>query len=148
MTTTWATNPILSDAGEPVRLRILIVEDNLDNALSLAMLLRLRGHDIRIAASGTDAIHAVQYSTPDVVLLDIGLPGMNGYDLARHLAKERRRRIPLLIAVTGYGQEEDRRRSAEAGIDIHLLKPVDPKELETLLYRFHGHIRSLEDEEP
>jgi two-component system, OmpR family, response regulator len=99
----------------------------------MSLVLRHHGHDVRIARDGTQAIAAAQAAPPDVVLLDIGLPGMNGYDLARQLQVGSAGRTPLLVAVTGYGQEKDRLRSAEAGIHLHLVKPVDPKELEAAL---------------
>jgi CheY-like chemotaxis protein len=114
-------------------LQILLVEDHEDTAKSMSMVLRHHGHDVRIARDGPQAIAAARDALPDVVLLDIGLPGMNGYDLARQLPVGLERRTPLLVAVTGYGQEKDRVRSAEAGIHLHLLKPVDPKELEAAL---------------
>jgi CheY-like chemotaxis protein len=115
-------------------LQILVVEDHEDNALSLALVLRFHGHDVRIARDASEAIAAARDALPEVVLLDIGLPGMNGYDLARRLRLVlRNNQTPLLVAVTGYGQAEDRLRSAEAGIHLHLLKPVDPEELEATL---------------
>ncbi|HUQ09839.1 MAG TPA: response regulator [Steroidobacteraceae bacterium] len=110
--------------------RILVVDDNVDAATSLAMLLELDGHDTRVAHSGIDALAAVTAFAPHVVFLDIGLPDLSGYDVARRLRSmaglETR---PRLIALTGWGQAEDRLRSREAGFDAHLVKPVDPAEL-------------------
>jgi CheY-like chemotaxis protein len=121
----------------PERLRILIVKDHADNAASLAILLRMDGHDLEIAPDGPAGLEKVAGRQPDVVLLDLGLPGMSGYEVAQRLAGQHYSRRPLLIAVTGYGREEDRRRSAEAGIDLHLVKPVAPNHLCALLKRFH-----------
>jgi CheY-like chemotaxis protein len=116
----------------PTPLRILIVEDQPDAAESLAMLLRLEGHEAEIAPDGQAALKKVNDDEPDVVLLDIGLPGMDGYEVAKRLRQQARRRL-FLIALTGYGRQEDRERSAEAGIPVHLLKPVDPEQLLRLL---------------
>jgi CheY-like chemotaxis protein len=123
-------------------LRILVVEDDLDSAESLALLLRMFGHEVRIATDGSAALREARANPPDVALLDIGLPGMDGYGLAQRLTElgaqgeKTTRRRPLLVAVTGFGQEEDRRRSREAGIDLHMIKPVDPDQLRRLLQRF------------
>jgi CheY-like chemotaxis protein len=116
----------------PVR-RVLVVDDNVDAAQSLAMLLRMLGQDVRTAHNGQSALEAAQASMPEVAFLDIGLPGMSGHELARHLRSEPGGGSALLVALTGWGQEEDRRRSAEAGFDHHLTKPVAPKELQRLL---------------
>lgn len=114
-------------------LRILIVEDVPDVAEILKMLLNVWGYESRVAYDGPTALVAFRTYQPDVVLLDIGLPGMSGYDVARMMRKEPRRRRPLLAAVTGYGGEEGKRRSHEAGFDFHMTKPVDPAALEKLL---------------
>jgi len=121
-------------------LHILIVEDEEDVAWSTAMVLRLRGHEVEIAPNGPTALEMVRAHKPDVVLLDVGLPGMSGYEVARQLSAPHPGKTPLLIALTGYGMEEDRRRCAEAGIDLHLLKPVDPLELEAVLRQFQKAI--------
>ena len=107
----------------PVSRRILIVEDHRDTAEGLAMLLRMQGHDVVTVADGPSALEACGERPPDVVLLDIGLPGMDGYEAGRRL-RELLGPAVLIVALTGFGQDEDRRRSAEAGIDVHLLKPV------------------------
>jgi CheY-like chemotaxis protein len=117
-------------------LRILVVEDCDDCAVTMAMLLRFFGHDVQIARNGTEALEAVSADKPDVVLLDIGLPGMNGYEVARRLRETRTIKTPWIIAVTGYGQAADRQRSAEVGIDLHLLKPIDVHRLEAILRGF------------
>jgi CheY-like chemotaxis protein len=111
---------------------ILIVEDNPDARESLRRLLELQGHRVRVAAEGRSALAAIRAAAPEVALVDLGLPGMDGYELARLIRAEARRRI-LLIALTGYGAPEDRRRSAESGFDLHLVKPLDGEELEQAL---------------
>jgi CheY-like chemotaxis protein len=100
------------------------------------MLLRMFGYDVVIARDGPNAVERARDYRPDVVLLDLGLPKMSGYDVARQMAGLHPERRPILVAVTGYGREEDRRRSAEAGIDLHLVKPVDPEQLCSILRRF------------
>lgn len=107
-------------------LRILVVDDNEDSAESLAMLLELKGHDARTAHDGPRALAAAAEHRPDVVFLDIGMPGMNGFEVADRLRRQPETRNVLLVAMTGWGQEEDRRRSKEAGFDLHLVKPLDP----------------------
>ena len=112
--------------------RILIVDDNRDAADTLGMLLRNLGNEVRTAHDGLEALGAAEDFQPDVVLLDIGMPKMNGYDAARQI-RGRRGKSVILIAVTGWGQEEDRRRSADAGFDHHLTKPVNLGALQKLL---------------
>lgn len=107
------------------QLRVLVVDDNRDSAESMALLLRATGHDVRTASDGPSALVAAPEYKPQYVLLDIGLPGMNGYAVARRLRDLPELGSPVLIAMTGYGQEEDRKRSREAGFDHHLVKPVD-----------------------
>ena len=113
--------------------RILVVDDNVDAADSLAMLLRVIGHDVRTAHDGPAALEAARASRPEVVLLDIGLPYMSGLDVARHLRNDLSASELVLVALTGYGQDEDRRRSEEAGFNGHLVKPVDFDALQTLI---------------
>lgn len=110
-------------------LRILVVEDNLDSAESLRMFLELFGHGVTLAHTGPDGVEAARALRPDVVLCDIGLPGMDGFAVAGTLRRHPETAATRLIAVTGYGQEEDRRRALSAGFDIHLVKPVDPQKL-------------------
>jgi PAS domain S-box-containing protein len=114
-------------------LRILIVDDNRDGADSLAMLLRIMGNDTRTAYDGQRGVDVAEEFRPDVVLFDIGLPKLNGYEACRCIREQPWGRGVVLIAVTGWGQEEDRRRSHEAGFDRHMVKPVDPQELLKLL---------------
>jgi CheY-like chemotaxis protein len=107
--------------------RILIADDNADLAESMAMLLRLEGHEVRIALDGASALDLAEKFEPNAALLDIGLPGLNGYNLARELRSRQNGRGLLLIAATGYGQPEDRVRAYDAGFDRHMVKPVDPQ---------------------
>jgi CheY-like chemotaxis protein len=111
---------------------ILIVEDNDDARDALRMLLELDGLAVEAAAEGMQALEIVRAKDPDVALVDIGLPGIDGYEVARRVRAADPRR-PLLIALTGYGQPEDRRRAVEAGFDSLLVKPVDPSALTDLL---------------
>ena len=105
--------------------RVLVVDDNFDNARTLSRLLRLLGHDVRVAYDGHEAIEVARVHRPEIVLLDIGLPVMDGYEVAKRLRTEEGCREALIIAVSGYGQPEDLSRSKEAGFDHHLIKPVD-----------------------
>ena len=117
--------------------RILVVDDNRDAALSLATFLRITGNEVRTAHDGNDAIAAAMSFRPHVMVLDIGMPGRNGYDVARHMREQPWGKDILLVAVTGWGQDEDRRRSDEAGFDAHLVKPIDPADIERLLAQRH-----------
>jgi PAS domain S-box-containing protein len=120
-------------APTPAECRILIVDDNRDAAHSLAMLLRKFGNETYLAHDGLEAIDAAAQLRPDAVLLDIGLPKMNGYDVCRAIRQQPWGRSMVIIAVTGWGQDEDRRRSDEAGFNAHLVKPVDHVALSSLL---------------
>jgi len=111
---------------------ILIVEDNADARDALSVLLELEGHVVEVAGEGPQALELVRAKDPDIALVDIGLPGIDGYEVARRVRALDGRR-PVLIALTGYGQPEDRRRASEAGFDGLLVKPVDPTALTTLL---------------
>jgi signal transduction histidine kinase len=113
--------------------RVLVVEDHLDTSETLRDLLELSGFEVEIAGSGTDGVAAARRFHPDVVLCDLGLPGMDGYEVASTLRRDPATAAARLIALTGYGGEEDRRRSLEAGFDLHLTKPVDPGLLRRLL---------------
>jgi CheY-like chemotaxis protein len=123
-------------------LSVLVVEDSEDTARSTADLLALGGHSVRVAACGADALRATAEETPDVVLLDIGLPGMTGWEVAERIRDRARGKQPVVIAVTVYGTERDRWQSADAGIDLHLVKPADPAALMTLLERVRGDLGS------
>jgi signal transduction histidine kinase/DNA-binding response OmpR family regulator len=113
--------------------RVLIVDDNVDGARIMARLLQANGHRPLVAHDGLSAIDLAREHTPDVVILDIGLPGMDGYQVAERLREMEGMGDALIVALTGYGQDEDRRRSREAGIDLHLVKPVSPEEIVRLL---------------
>jgi PAS domain S-box-containing protein len=113
--------------------RVLVVDDNVDAAESLAILLRTWGHEVLTTHDGLAAVKAAEQVRPEVILLDIGLPRMDGYEVARRLRERADMRDVLLVALTGYGQEEDRRRAEEAGFDAHLTKPADPTALQRLL---------------
>jgi two-component system CheB/CheR fusion protein len=121
-----------AEPGEITR-RVLVVDDSSDGAETLARLLRADGLDVRTAVDGPSALAAAETFRPEVVLLDIGLPGMDGYQVAARLRQLPDTRAALLIALTGYGQDRDRRRAAEAGFDQHLTKPVDHPMLLRLL---------------
>ncbi len=133
-TTTPGADLRSTPVAAPDRLaRILVVDDNIDTARGMARLLKLIGHTVATAHSGPEAIEAARQHHPEVVLLDIGLPGMSGYEVATQLRREPSCQGTIIIAVSGYGQEDDRRRSREAGFDHHLIKPLDHDALLALL---------------
>ncbi len=115
--------------GKPRELRVLGVDDNLDAAETLSMMLQLHGHSVDVAHDGIDALHRAREMRPDVIVLDIGLPGASGYDVARAIRAEAALKNVRLVAVTGYGREEDRMRCMDAGFDLHLVKPLEPAQL-------------------
>jgi len=115
------------------RRRILVVDDNEDAANSLAMMLQLEGHDVSTAFSASGALSATEQHNPEVVFLDIGLAKMDGYEVARRLRAQFGSACPCLIALTGYGQPEDRARALTAGFAAHLTKPTDPQQLQQVL---------------
>jgi CheY-like chemotaxis protein len=120
-------------AAQGVARRILVVDDNRDAADSLGMLLRMMGNEVHTAHDGIEAVGAAATFQPDVILLDIGLPKLNGYEAVRRIKEQSGGRNILLIALTGWGQEDDRRRSHEAGFHHHLTKPVDFPALQEML---------------
>jgi CheY-like chemotaxis protein len=120
-------------SSDNARCRVLVVDDNQDVALPMARWMRQLGHEVRVALDGPAAIQLADEFRPEVVLLDIGMPNMNGYEVARALRSISWGRELVLVAVTGWGQEDDQRRSAEAGFDRHMTKPVDPLVLESFL---------------
>lgn len=124
--------------------RILVVDDNQDSAACLTALLKLIGHEVQTAHDGLEALEATAIFQPDVVLLDIGMPRLNGHEAARRIREQQRHKAPTLVALTGWGQEEDRLRSKEAGFDAHLVKPVDPNALTTLLAELEAPSLALE----
>jgi CheY-like chemotaxis protein len=130
-----------SAEGEMVKVpaqRVLVVDDNRDGAESLAMMLRLMGHEVRTAHDGVEAVEKAAAFRPEVVLMDVGMPRLNGLDATRRIRAEPWSKGVTIIALTGWGQEEDRERSREAGCDGHLVKPVSPAELQRLLASFVG----------
>jgi PAS domain S-box-containing protein len=130
-----AESPLPAAHRKP--LRVLVVDDNVDAADGLSMMIRLLGHDARAVFDGTSAIQIAPAFRPDVVLLDIGMPGLDGHTVARRLREDEATRGAYLVALSGWGQVEDRTRSREAGFDEHLVKPADPHQLERLLAE-HG----------
>lgn len=127
-----AGQPLKTPHGRETLRRIVVIDDNVDAAESLAMLLRLKGHEVHVAYDGPAGVALAMKTLPDCVLVDIGLPGIDGYEVAKRLRAHDRDGM-LLIALTGYGQSEDRLRSEQAGFDHHLVKPVAQNVLEDLL---------------
>lgn len=123
------------DAARP-QCSVLIADDNRDAADSLALLLQMSGYELHVCHGGRQALALARRARPNALVLDIGMPGMSGYELARQIRAEDWGRDALLIAVTGWGQQEDRERSRAAGFDHHLTKPVDPDALQALLEDF------------
>jgi signal transduction histidine kinase/ActR/RegA family two-component response regulator len=118
-----------TDTSDTPSLRILVVDDNEDSADSLTLLLEVLGNTVSTANDGEQGLKLANELRPDVVLLDIGLPKLNGYDVAKSIRNEHWGHVPILVAITGWGQAEDKKRSREAGFDHHLVKPVDPDQL-------------------
>ena len=118
--------------GGPAR-RILLADDNADFAQSLGQLLSSQGHEVTIAYDGEQALESAASFHPEIAFVDIGMPKVHGYDVARQLRERPDTRGCVLVAVTGWGQESDRQRAREAGFDRHLTKPVDPREIEAIL---------------
>jgi PAS domain S-box-containing protein len=125
--------PTNAEIAPSARRRVLVVDDNVDAALSLSRLLQADGHEVEAVHDGAAALASAPGWRPDVILLDIGLPGLDGYEVARRLRQHPQTEKTLLIALTGYGQDEDRRRSQEAGFDHHLVKPIERGSLRKLL---------------
>lgn len=115
--------------------RILLVDDSADAAFAMSMLLEALGHEVRTEHDGVRALASIDEFRPDVVVLDIGLPGMSGFDVAREMRKRDATRHALLLALTGYGSAADRQTALDAGFDHHLTKPVSIDEIEALLAR-------------
>jgi signal transduction histidine kinase len=125
--------PATAPVSEENALRILVVDDNQDSACSMTLLLELQGHEVKVAHAGQAAIAIAGECLPDVILLDIGMPGMNGYEVAKHLRAQDKFAETLLIAVTGYGRASDVKQTEAAGFDHHLVKPIDYEKLQSLL---------------
>ena len=131
-----------------VQLRVMVVDDNHDIAKSMEMLLRMLGHDVDVAHDGVTALMRAAKFQPDVVLLDIGLPHMNGYEVARALRSIPALKDSLLVACTGYGREDDRSAAMQAGFDRHAIKPISADTLIELLAGVQERTRIAEEQKP
>jgi len=116
----------------------VVIEDNIDSAETLRSVLEMAGHGVEVAYTGNEGLDLVRSQRPEVVLCDLGLPGLSGFEVAEALRADRSFDPTLIIAVTGYGQPEDRRRSQQAGFDEHLTKPVDLRTIESTVRRLRG----------
>jgi CheY-like chemotaxis protein len=121
------------------RLRVLVAEDHADTAVSIARWLEALGYQVCLAPNGLIAVEAARDLQPDVALLDIGLPGVDGYEVARRIRLQRPEQRPLLIAITGWARDEDMRRAGEAGIDLHFHKPANLDQLARVLEGFQAY---------
>ncbi len=121
------------EAGGAELRRVLVVDDNEDSAMTMVMLLEVGGHQATVAHDGLTALTVARDFKPHVVLLDIALPEMNGYEVAKRMRMMPELARTVIVAMTGYGQDDDRRRSAEAGFTEHLVKPIDPSALERVV---------------
>ena len=126
-------------AESTAKRRLLVVDDNRDAAEIMSMLLQMWGHEVAFAFDGPSALEAAEQWQPEAVFLDIGLPGMDGYEVAARLRELPHAKDAVLIAITGYGQDDDRLRSRRAGIDHHLVKPVSPDALRSLIDSLQLH---------
>ena len=122
-----------AEASRVSRRRVLLADDNVDFVNSMGELLAARGHDVRVASDGAEALAIAAEFAPEVAFVDIGMPKVHGYEVARQLRQRDATRRCLLVAVTGWGQENDRRRAREAGFDRHLVKPVSPADIEAIV---------------
>ncbi len=129
-------------------LQVLVVEDDREAAASLATLLRQEGHEVRISADGVSALDEARSEQPDVVLLDLGLPGLDGFVVAKRLHDQYGWRRPMLVAITGQGGPDVARCSVAAGIDLHLVKPVEAEKLLYFLRRFGAVLDDIEGFDP
>lgn len=128
-----STSPSEKSRAEAVKLRILVADDNRDSASSLAVLLELMGYEVRAVHDGLAAVDAATSFRPGVMLLDLGMPRLDGYEVCRTVRGQPWGRDVVIIALTGWSQDEDRRRTQDAGFDHHLVKPVQPAALGKLL---------------
>src|SRR5262245_7270357 len=124
---------VMANPSEFAARRILILDDNRDSADTLSLLLRLSGHETHAAYEPIEAMNAASTMRPDVILLDIGLPKISGYEVCRQLRSQPWGKSVVMVALTGWGQDDDRRKSREAGFDHHMTKPVDYGQLLTIL---------------
>jgi CheY-like chemotaxis protein len=122
-----------ASAQEVYGRRVLVVDDNVDAAESTAAYLRLEGHEVKTVSDGNEALSSVRVFAPHVIVLDIGLPGLDGYAVARQLRERGDTSHALLIAMTGYGQKDDKQRATEAGFDYHFVKPTDPRQIQAAI---------------
>ena len=129
-----AVSAVPESAAPKVR-RILVADDNCDAGETLAMLLRLDGHEVHVANDGLEAVEMFGRVQPEVVILDIGMPGLSGHEVARRIRELHSERPVILIAVTGWGQKADKDRAAASGFDHHFTKPVEPTVLSALLQK-------------
>ncbi len=129
------TAPVQSDISAPRQRRVLVADDNRDACETLAMLLRLDGHEVDVATDGLEAVEMFVRLQPEVVILDIGMPGLSGHEAARRIREHSGERDVKLIAVTGWGQKADKDRAAASGFDHHFTKPVEPTILSALLQK-------------
>jgi CheY-like chemotaxis protein len=134
-----AGSPISLTPGNSDRISILVVDDNTCGAQTLSMLLDLDGYEVSVVHSGEDAIHHVERCRPAMILLDIGLPDMSGYDVARRIRNLPHGHLPFIMALTGWGSEQDQERAREAGCDLHMTKPVNFEHLEQVLKSIDVH---------
>jgi PAS domain S-box-containing protein len=128
-------------AAKTASRRVLVVDDNVDAAVMLSALVKVLGHEVLTVHDGTEALQMAEGYRPEVILLDIGMPGMNGYEVARLLRARERSPQPVIVAVTGWGKPDDERRSREAGFDIHLVKPIEEAQLRQVFERQTGFTR-------
>ena len=133
-----ATAPIPA-ASAQTPLRVLVVDDNHDTAESLALLLQLEGHDVTVAFDGVSALAEAARFQPQAVLLDLGMPGMDGYDVVRELRTREATKSAVILALSGYGQPDDKARAKAAGFTDHLTKPVEPASLLSILKATRSH---------
>ncbi|WP_322005217.1 ATP-binding protein [Paraburkholderia tropica] len=142
---TLRSRAIVDDAHQPARAarRVLVVDDNKDAAESLALLLSLSGHEVRVAHAGAAALELALVFHPEAVLLDLGMPGLSGYEVARALRSLPDTQETVVVALTGWGQDEDRKRTLDAGFDWHITKPADPDEILHLLTRSRSELVSV-----
>jgi CheY-like chemotaxis protein len=122
--------------------RVLIVDDNLDAATSLAMMLKLMNHEVRTAGDGAEGLDTAEFFRPILILLDLGMPRLNGYETCRRIREQPWGKEMVIFALTGWGQEEDKLRCQQAGFDGHFVKPVEPAAIEKLLARPAADLRS------
>jgi CheY-like chemotaxis protein len=137
-----------TQAAPTKKRRILVVDDNKDSASSLSLMLKIMGNETKSVFDGLAAVEAAGEFLPEIILLDIGLPKLNGYDACRAIREQPWSEGMYIIALTGWGQDEDRRRSAEAGFDHHLVKPVEMAILQKLFAEMHGSRKTVSSNSP